>query len=185
MENTVNTDKYKKKILTIPNVLSFVRLSLIPVIAWLYLTESFILAGIVIVISGITDVADGYIARHFNMISDFGKVLDPIADKATQGVVLILLTTRFSLMIIPIILLVIKESFMAISGYMVIRKTGIVLGANWHGKLATLAVTLTMFIHIFYSNIPSVISLISIIISSFLIFLSLALYAVRNIKYLK
>jgi cardiolipin synthase len=135
-------------------------------------------------ISGLTDIIDGAIARKFNMISDVGKVLDPFADKATQVVVMILLAISFPLMIIPIALIAIKEVFMVITGYMVIKKCDIVLGAHWHGKLATVALTAVMVLHLVWYNIPSTFSLVLIILCSSLILLSLALYAKRNFGYL-
>ena len=177
-------DKYKKKIITIPNILSFFRLCLIPVIIWFYLGDEYLLAGIFVIISGITDIVDGYIARTFHMISDVGKVLDPIADKATQGVVMILLATSFPLMLIPIIITIIKEAFMGISGYLIIKKRNIVLGANWYGKLATVLISTMMALHLFWHNINPTLSLITIIISSIAIILALVLYAIRNFGYL-
>ena len=76
----------KKQILTIPNLLSVVRLALIPVIVWLYSFEQNYHAAIgVILLSAATDIVDRWIARRFNMISDFGKALDPLADKLTQA----------------------------------------------------------------------------------------------------
>ena len=138
-------NKYQKKIITIPNILSTVRILLIPVIIWLYIgLKDYLLTGVFVIISGLTDIIDGVIARKFNMISDVGKVLDPFADKATQIVVMILLTISFPLMLIPIVITAIKEAFMAITGYMVIKKCNIVLGAHWHGKLATVALTSVM-----------------------------------------
>ena len=93
-----NTTMSQKKIITIPNILSFFRLCLIPVIIWLYTVEkNDAAAGAVLILSGATDVADGFIARHFHMISDLGKVLDPIADKLTQAAMLFSLCTRLSL----------------------------------------------------------------------------------------
>ena len=179
------TNKYQKKILTIPNILSFVRLCLIPIIVWLFLgKEDYLLTGIFVVISGLTDVVDGTIARKFNMISDFGKLLDPVADKATQIVVALLLTTKFPLMFLPIGVGVIKEIFMTISGYLVVKKCNVVLGSNWHGKLATVVLTITMALHLVWSDINSVLSTILIILSAALILLSLVLYAVRNINYI-
>lgn len=72
---------YKNKILTIPNVLSFFRLCLIPIIVWLYISkEDYFWTLMVLLFSGLTDVVDGIIARKCNMISDFGKAFDPIAD---------------------------------------------------------------------------------------------------------
>ena len=111
-ENTMETgeNKYQKKIITIPNILSFIRLCLIPIIVWLFIgKQDYLLAGIFVLISGLTDMVDGWIARTFNMISDFGKVLDPIADKSTQAVVVLLLSTRYPLMWISFSIGIIKE----------------------------------------------------------------------------
>lgn len=180
-----DTNKYQKKILTIPNVLSFVRICLIPVIIWLYLgKQDYFWTTITVLFSGLTDIVDGTIARKFNMISDVGKVLDPVADKATQFVVAILLTTRFPLMILPIIVGAVKEIFMAVSGYLVVKKCDIVLGSHWHGKLATVMLTGTIALHLFWIDINSVLSTVLIIISTASIILSLTMYAIRNIRYL-
>lgn len=179
------TDKYKNKIITIPNILSLVRLLLIPLIAWLYLgKQDYILTGIFLLISGLTDVVDGHIARTYHMISDVGKVLDPVADKATQAVVLILLAMSFPLMLLPIILMVLKETFMAVTGYMVIKKCDIVLGADWHGKAATVLLTAVMTLHLFWHDIDPIVSVITILLSAGMILLSFILYAIRNFGYL-
>ena len=186
MREVAEENKYQKKIITIPNLLSLVRLFLIPVIVWLYLgKKDYMLTGILVLISGLTDVVDGWIARTFNMISDLGKVLDPIADKSTQAVVVILLATRFPLILLPLSIGIIKEIFMTISGYFVVKKCNVVLGAEWHGKLATVLLTLTMALHLVWFNISPVPSAITIVLSGISIALSLALYAVRNISYLR
>ncbi len=182
MSETKNNGK-KAKILTLPNILSFFRIALVPLIVWLYCgKQNHIWAGIVLLFSGFTDVVDGYIARHYNSVSDFGKILDPFADKLTQAAMLICLVFRFPLMLAPFIFLILKELFMTVSGYVVIKKTGIVLGAVWHGKAATVLLHATMILHIFWASIPAIVSNILILISSVMIFLSLVLYATRNIK---
>ena len=183
MEITEN--KYQKKIFTIPNILSMVRLCLIPLIVWLYLgKQDYILTGVFVLVSGLTDIVDGYIARTFHMISDVGKVLDPVADKATQFVVMILIATRFPLIIIPVAFLAIKEIFMAITGYMIIKKCDVVLGAEWYGKAATVVLSAIMVLHLFWYNIDPITSIISIVLASGMIILALVLYAIRNLKYL-
>lgn len=185
MEQANACDKYKKKIFTIPNILSMVRICLIPLIVWLYLgKKDYLLTGIFVIISGLTDVVDGTIARKFNMISDVGKVLDPIADKATQITVMILLAMRFPLMLLPIALTLVKEIFMAVSGYIVIKKCGVVLGANWHGKAATVLLSSTMALHLVWYNITPTVSTVLIILCSVMIIISLVLYAIRNFGYL-
>ena len=90
------------RIFTIPNMLSFFRICLIPVIVWLYLVKkNYTWTVCILILSGVTDMVDGFIARRFNMISNLGKVLDPIADKLTQTVMLVCLFTRFPMMIVP------------------------------------------------------------------------------------
>ena len=184
MSETNQANKYQKKIITIPNILSLVRLCLVPVIVYLFLKELYVQTGIVLIISCITDMVDGTIARKFNMISDVGKVLDPAADKTTQLVIMILLCFKFPLMIVPIIFTAIKESFMAISGYFVVKKCGIVLGANWHGKAATTVVASVMLLHLFWYDINATLSAVLIFASAAMILLSLILYAVRNFGYI-
>ena len=79
----------QNNIFTIPNLLSAFRLLLVPVIAWLYCGQGdYPLTAGVLLLSGATDIADGFIARRFRMVSDLGKVLDRVADKLTQAVAL-------------------------------------------------------------------------------------------------
>lgn len=183
---TNNTNSTQKKIVTIPNILSFFRLCLIPVIIWLYIGEkNYLWAGIVLILSGATDLADGFIARHFHMISDLGKVLDPVADKLTQAAMLFCLCTRFPLMILPLVLMIVKEGFMGISGIMIIRKTGSVFGADWHGKAATVLLYAAMIVHVFWYEVPVLVSDLMIGACSLMIVISLILYAKHNIRILK
>ena len=183
MENTTN--KYQKKIITIPNILSFFRLCLIPLIVWLYIVkDDSVLTGFMVLFSSCTDVVDGYIARKFNMISDVGKVLDPIADKATQGVVVLLLTTKFPLLWIVVALIIIKELFMGITGYMIVKKCDIVLAAEWYGKLSTVIIVIGIVLLLFWPGMNTLVSNIVMIAVALSIVLALVLYAIRNFVYL-
>lgn len=174
------------QIWTIPNILSMFRLCLIPLIIWLYCEKgAYGWTAAVLLLSGATDIADGYIARHFHMISDFGKILDPVADKCTQGAMLICLLTRFPLMWIPLALLILKELFMALSGVLVIRRTGEVMGAKWHGKVTTCLLWALMLFHVLWPDIPATISAISVAACVGMMLLSLVLYGIRNAKALK
>lgn len=178
--------KYDKKIITIPNILSFFRICLIPVIVWLYgMKHNFMWAGYILILSGVTDMVDGYIARQFHMVSNLGKILDPIADKLTQGVMLLCLVLRFPLMIVPFILLIAKEIYMSVSGILIIQRTGIVCGAEWHGKAATCLLYGMMILHVFWFEITPVVSSLSIIACTLMIGISLGLYGARNIRILK
>lgn len=173
----------KEKVLTIPNLLSLVRILMIPLIVWLYCTkQAYGWTVIVLLLSGATDIIDGWIARKFNMMSDLGKVLDPVADKLTQGITLLILITRFPLMLLPLILLLVKETIMAVTGLIVIRKTGHVFGAVWHGKVTTFLLYANMMIHILWYDITPLWSNALIILCVAFMLLSLVLYLIRNIN---
>lgn len=173
------------KILTLPNLLSMFRLLLIPVIIWLYTVKqntSWTLA--VLTLSGITDIADGIIARRFHMVSDFGKALDPVADKLTQLAMLLCLVTRFPRMLLPLILLTGKELFAAVTGLLVIRKTGVVSSAAWHGKAATVSLYSLMAMHLLWFRIPAILSDIMILACCAVVLTSAVLYGTRNLRIL-
>ncbi len=173
-------------IFTIPNLLSFIRLALIPVIAWLYCARrDGLMAGIVLIISGATDLADGYIARRFHMISDLGKILDPVADKLTQAVMLICLLFSFPWMAVPIALMAAKEIFMSVTGIIIIRRTGIVTGANIYGKIATFLLYAMILLHFFWPGITHAISIASVAACTAAILVSFASYAMQNIRLLR
>lgn len=179
-------NKTENKILTIPNLLSLFRLILIPVIIWLYwFRKDYFPAGVLLIISGLTDLADGYIARHFNAVSNVGKILDPIADKLTQAAMLFCLVTRFPLMAAPFGFLVIKEVFIGTTGLLMIRKTGKVVGADFHGKVATTLLYAMMILHIFWIDIPSAVSAVSILICLVSMAFTLLTYGSRNMPVLQ
>lgn len=167
-----------KSIFTIPNILSMVRLALIPLIVWLYCVKGdYNLTAMILIISGLTDMVDGYIARHFNMVSDIGKMLDPAADKITQLAMLYCLTTQFPLMLLPFGLLFVKEFIATILGLMVVKSTNRVHSASWHGKVSTVLLYAMMTLHVLWSTIPNIVSNVTILISTAVIILSFILYS--------
>lgn len=176
----------KKQILTIPNLLSLIRLALIPVIVWLYCVEkSPAWTAAVIVLSGVTDVVDGWIARHFNMVSDVGKALDPVADKLTQMAVLICLVTRFPWILLPLCLMVVKELSAIVLRGLILKKTGEVQSAVWHGKVNTFLLDAVMLLHILWYRIPATVSYICIGICTGMMILSCILYTLENLRFLR
>lgn len=140
---------------------------------------------IIFIISGLTDIVDGFIARKFNMISDFGKAFDPVADKLTQIVMLFCLVTRFPLMLVPLVILVIKEILAAIMNMITLKKAGYVVAAVWHGKMNTVLLYATMFIHIVWFNIPEIVSNILIAICIVMMLISSVLYTKSDVKAIK
>jgi cardiolipin synthase len=179
--NSANVQS-QKRIFTIPNLLSLFRLCLIPIIIWLYsVRQDYLLTILVLLVSGITDVADGIIARRFNMVSELGKALDPVADKLTQIALLFSLVTRFRYMIIPLVILTIKELLAGTLNMLTAKKTGHILGAVWHGKLNTVLVYSMVMIHLIWFDIPVIVSNILIVICTCMMLLSSVLYTIRNV----
>lgn len=120
----------------IPNALTIVRFLLIPFILFYIFTGNYILAFIFFTISGITDVVDGFIARKFNLISNFGKLMDPLADKLTQ---IATLTSLVIIDIIPIwiLIIVLAKEFIMIVGASFLYGKDVVVYSRWYGKAAT------------------------------------------------
>lgn len=120
----------------IPNILTVLRFFLIPFTVYFLVNDQFILAIIFLTISGFTDILDGAIARKFNLITNFGKLIDPLADKITQ---LSLLGTLVVKNIIPLWILVIvlvKEAAM-VAGASFLYGKELVVSSKWYGKAAT------------------------------------------------
>ena len=120
----------------IPNILTVARFILIPFIIYYIATDQFILALIFLIISGLTDVLDGWIARKFNFITNFGKLIDPLADKATQIAVLLCLAFKEIIPYWIIIVVALKEAAM-IAGASFLYGKQLVVSSRWFGKLAT------------------------------------------------
>ena len=117
---------WKKEVFTIPNLLSLFRLALIPVYITVYLNAEedwqYYVAGAILAVSCMTDLIDGKIARRFHMISTVGKVLDPLADKATQFTLTLCLSVHYPVLRPVLVLFVIKEGFQLIMGIIHFRK---------------------------------------------------------------
>lgn len=132
---------WKKEIFTIPNLLSLFRLVLIPVYVVIYLSASeprqYFLAAAILAVSCLTDAVDGKIARHFNMISTVGKILDPVADKLTQFTLTLCLSLKHPPLRPVLILFVVKEAFQLIAGIVNLRKGKMLPGALMAGKVCT------------------------------------------------
>ncbi len=172
-----------KDIFSIPNILSYFRILLIPVIIWAYLKkESGLITAIAVILSGASDVLDGKIARRFNMITDIGKVLDPVADKLTQIAMMFCLLEKYELMLPAFIILVIKEIFMAVTALIEANASQQINGALWYGKVCTVILYATMLILLFFIEIPIAIANTLIIISIIAMLASMILYGIYRFK---
>ena len=120
----------------VPNILTIIRFLLIPPIVLSIVYDDLIFALVFLILSGITDVLDGAIARKFNLITDFGKLVDPLADKATQTAILITLAVK-GLIPFWILAIVIVKEFAMIAGASFLYGKELVVSSKWYGKLAT------------------------------------------------
>lgn len=174
---------FKGNILTVPNLLSALRILLIPIFMWTYLRREDITATVVLLAaSGLTDMLDGFVARRFHMVSEFGKALDPLADKLTQLAMLCCLVLRFPRLLWLIIVLCVKESFVAATQLLVLHRTDMVLGAEWHGKLTTLLLYAVMLLHLLWLYLPDQLSWFLELLCVVMLLLSGVLYGIRNIR---
>lgn len=142
-----------KNIFTIPNIISVFRLMLIPLFVITYFNKSeqdyYLWSVIIVIISGLSDVVDGFIARKFHMISDLGKVLDPIADKLTQVVVILSLAINHPILFPMFIVLFAKELLTLLAAAHILSKGVKPISSKWFGKLSTVVIFLTMVYTIF------------------------------------
>ena len=179
-------NKIKEEFFTIPNLLSILRILLIPVIVYLYCVKQDNLWTLILVaFSTLTDIVDGFIARRFNMITDFGKFIDPVADKATQLTVLICLVTRFPLMLLPFLVLLVKEIGSLCFRLVIYKKTEVVEGSHWHGKVSTGIVIIVIAIHLIWPNILPSVSDFAIFFSTIFMVYSGFLYTLEGVDILK
>lgn len=151
---------WKQEIFTIPNILSMIRLMMIPIYTDIYLHASqprdFLLAGSILAVSCITDGLDGYIARRFRMCSMLGKMLDPLADKLTQIALTLCLCHRYPVMI-PVLALLILKEVLQLVGMGILVSRGICLpGPMPAGKLCTGIFFISLIILVLFSGIPPV-----------------------------
>ncbi len=177
---------WKKEICTIPNILSLFRLILIPVYILIYLhardnTDYFVAAAI-LAVSCLTDLIDGKIARHFNMISTLGKILDPLADKATQFTLILCLALKYPVLWYMVGLFVIKESFQLIAGGLRMRKGRMLKGALLTGKICTTVLFVSLIIMVLLPQLdPGIVNIITIVDIVFML-ISFAEYAMAYYK---
>ena len=173
----------RKDVLTIPNLLSFFRVILSMVFLGVFYNPDVenkrAILTLILVLSAISDLLDGKIARRFNMVSELGKILDPVADKITQGVLLICLLSKYDLLKWMFVFFLLKESYMAIAGIKVLERTNRNDGAMWYGKVNTTVFYIVMLLLIFLPDMPTAAANTLIIVCIGFMALSLVLYVRR------
>lgn len=126
----------------LPNILSVIRLILVPIFVFVFFSgdpNAHTIALGIYVLASITDVLDGYIARRYNLVTELGTVLDPLADKLMLIAAMTCIYLEGNVPLIVLGLVIAKESFQILAGfYLYWRKTKVVIPANKFGKLGTI-----------------------------------------------
>ncbi len=182
-----------KRNLNIPNLLSIFRMILIPIFVVLYLkseelkSTSTLLAGLTLILSGITDLLDGVIARKFNMITNLGKILDPLADKLTQVAVVICIAIKMqnSMLTCALMLFVVKEFLMLIGGLVMLKRKITIRGSKWYGKVATAVFYVVMAAIALFENLSQEVDLVLILIAAVFMMFAFSQYITEYFKILK
>lgn len=168
--------------MNIANKITLFRVLLIPlfmIVLYSSLNNSHIIAGIIFIFASLTDTLDGYLARSRNLVTDFGKFMDPLADKILVSAALISLVDLDK---IPgwIVVIIIAREF-TITGFRVLAASaGITIAASPLGKFKTitqlLAIILILFDNFPFDNIP---------MDGIMLYLALIFTVVSGIDYIK
>ena len=128
--------KFDKKYL--PNYLTIIRFILVPVIFVLILKELYLAAFAIFSLASLTDILDGRIARKYNLITDWGKLMDPLADKITQISTISALIIKGIIPFWILVILTTKELIMIIVAFTLYKKKIVTVHSKWYGKIATI-----------------------------------------------
>lgn len=164
---------WKKELFTLPNLLSLFRLLLIPVYMILYLEakqeREYILAASILALSCLTDMVDGQIARHFNMVTNVGKLLDPLADKMTQLTLTVCLSIRYPVLLGVLFLFIIKETFQTIASAVMLRRGKFLDGSLIAGKICTTVFFISLILLVLLPELKAmIVDMIAIVDLTFL-----------------
>lgn len=149
----------KEDLFKIPNLLCYVRILLVPLFIYLFLSEYYWQSALVVILAALTDILDGYIARNFNLITDWGKFIDPVADKLMQFSMLIVTIIKIKWVLILAVIFIIKEIILLIVGLYIYHKDYNLNGANRAGKLCTVVMDSVLLIFIAFDGIPDVVAI--------------------------
>ena len=172
-------------IFTFPNFLSFLRIPMAFLFYHFYNwnnLKGLLLAVLFLMLSAITDLLDGKIARHFHQVSEFGKILDPVADKITQATFILSLLNRYPATLAVFIFFVVKEVTISIFALVAVRRSGENKGAMIYGKVNTVLLYICLGILLFFIDLPLRVANCILLLSFFSLFLSMTLYLIAYIR---
>lgn len=182
-----------KKIFNIPNILSMLRIVLIPIFVVLYSkadaqnTQYYFYASLALILSGVSDLLDGVIARKFNQITYLGKILDPLADKLTQVVVVICVAIKLDSWVLTAALMVfvIKEILMLVGGLIILRKRITLQSSKWYGKVATAVFYVVMAAIAMFDWISTEMAFLMILVAALFMMFAFSQYIMDFVNIMK
>ncbi len=183
----------KSEYFTIPNLMGYFRILLVPVFL-VFFVKSEKLSGYnvyywlmlaTIAVSGLTDFFDGRVARKFNQVTDWGKMLDPIADKITLGAIIVALAIKYPIVLAMVVLYIVKEGYMSIMGMILLKKGQKIEGAMWYGKVCTFATYVIIIILLVFKEMPRLWVDIFVYINMAVMLFTFIMYIPYHIKKLK
>lgn len=146
---------------TVPNVLSLLRIAILPVFIVMYIWSCNTDSGVMqyaafglLALSGLTDCFDGWIARKFNQESEIGKLLDPVADKLTQVAVMICLATQYKEFLPLLVICVAKESLQGLGGLILLSRGSDMRASKWYGKVSTAVFYISVAAIVLWKDMP-------------------------------
>lgn len=169
--------------LTIPNALSVLRILIIPFFAWFFMRDQLAAAVVLLVLSGLSDCVDGFIARRLNQVTELGKMLDPLADKLTQGVVALCLAMKFPVIGPVLLVFILKELVMLCCAIGLLKKKKRPCAAQWYGKVATVMFYVSVALIVVMDGFLHVEGLAFQVISYVLLILTAAMMIYSAVRY--
>lgn len=184
----INSNNFKENC-NIPNLLSILRIIIIGPFVYYFLKDNYVMAAVMIAISGLSDMFDGYIARKFNQITKLGAMLDPVADKITLGSVVICMCIKIPVIMPIIIILLVKEILMLLAGLVLLKKHKTPPPSQWYGKVATIVFYISVAVIVFLKAIWGIENMVLTItlmcITVALMFFALIRYFILFLKILE
>lgn len=178
----------------LPNILCYIRIIMVPVFLHVYFTadqqrDYYVATGVVLA-SGITDFLDGQIARRCNMITDLGRIIDPVADKLMQLAMVVALTVKVRYMWILVLYLGLKEIITSVTALYVMKKCERRLnGAKWYGKVCTALLYVVMLVLVAFPKIDATVQNILLVVCAggltlaFVMYMRLYFIMITDAKY--
>jgi CDP-diacylglycerol--glycerol-3-phosphate 3-phosphatidyltransferase len=181
----MNADDFRSsgRILTISNFVSFLRVLLtIPAIIFLSYHQNYEAAA-VFILAYLSDLLDGFIARKTNTVSEWGKVIDPLADKLFVGIIIIALAVMEVIPIWFVAVILGRDLLIVMGGIYAEKKLGVVLPSNWMGKITVFTISLSLFLAVL--GVSRDVLVFNWAISTALAVVSLFIYVKRMMQLLR